>query len=71
MITEDLVVMFLRGIVHEKGLREFCRQKKIDPGDVSNILSGKRQMQKKIAEALGYRTMRMYEAIIHSSVKEK
>lgn len=46
--------------VNKTGLREFCRQHDLDPGNVSNVANLKKPMQAGIAKALGYEQVTVY-----------
>lgn len=59
--SADIVVLTkLRLLCAEKGLRAFCRLHNLDPGNVSNILKGKKNLTRKVAAAAGYRMVVMY-----------
>jgi|GEM_PF-6245052 len=45
------------------GLREFCRQNELDPGNVSNVLHLRKPMQPSIIRVLGYEEVKMYRKI--------
>jgi len=60
IVSEDILASNLREACKREGLREFCRKHSLDPGNVSNVCRGKRRMQKKMAEALGWTQRMMY-----------
>ena len=59
---DQFVIERLREQCERIGLREFCRLHKLDSGNVSNILSGKRVLQPKVAEALGFHRVTAWES---------
>lgn len=53
-VSEESVIASLRRRVQIEGLRPFCRRNNLNPGNVCNILSRKRPMQRKVAKAIGF-----------------
>ena len=62
-ISEDILIYMLKAKCKGSGLRKFCKLTDLDPGNVSNVINGKRCMQNKIAAALGYEPIFMYQRI--------
>jgi hypothetical protein len=60
VFSEGIVRFHLQQTCEKDGLRSFCRKHDLDPGNVSNIINGNKDMIDSVAIALGYRPVRMY-----------
>ncbi len=58
---EDAVIGLLQNYCDVYGLSAFCREHKIDVGNVSNILSGKKRLTKQIVNAIGFDRIILYK----------
>ena len=54
LVPEEDVIKLLKAKCDELGLREFCRQTGIDPGNLSNVLRGHRPLQMRMGQVVGY-----------------
>jgi len=61
MLTDDQVIALIERWSDNYGLVALAEQHGIDKGQLSQILSGKRPLSKRVAEAFGYRQVVMYE----------
>lgn len=61
LISEDELIALLKAKCDAVGLREYCRQTGLDPGNVSNVLRGKRCMQMRMGQVLGYEPVFMWK----------
>lgn len=61
LLSESMVKFLLIEKIEEKGLRAFCREHNLDAGNVSNVVNGKRKVQKAMAEAIGLEEITMYQ----------
>ena len=48
------ILSVLKNTTKKHGLRKWCREHDLDPGNVSNIINLKKPMQRKVANALGF-----------------
>ena len=62
-VNEETLVHILRNKVIKEGLRPWCKQVGLDPGNVSNVMNKNRPMQDSIAKALGFEPMKFYVRI--------
>lgn len=58
---EEAVRELLAHEVKENGLCTWCKRHHLDPGNVSNILSGRKRMHHQVAIALGFKPVTYYE----------
>lgn len=59
-VTPETVLLHLQREVRTAGLREFCRQHNLDPGNTSRVVNQERPIQRKMAAALGYEECTAY-----------
>ena len=65
MITEEELRAMLKAKCDEMGLREFCRQTQLDPGNVSNMINGNRCLSMRAGSVLGYDPVFMWKRTGH------
>ena len=54
------ILSILKNTIKKHGLRKWCRQHDLDPGNVSNIASMKKPIQRKVVNALGFEQVTFY-----------
>lgn len=63
IFTENIVLFHLKQKCKEMGLRHFCRTQNLDPAHVSHIINGGKPMVPRVAKAIGYKPVTMYNRI--------
>ena len=62
-VSPATVLLHLQREVKSTGLREFCRQHRLDPGNTSRVVNQERPIQRKMAAALGYEECTAYRKV--------
>lgn len=63
LYLENTVLYELKKTCEKEGLRVFCRKYDLDPGNVSNIINGKRVVTMTIGRIFGYEPVFMWRKV--------